>query len=208
MSATHRNPDPFEYDFPESSIQELRKLLGSKLERALPSLKFVANLYVSVCRLTRTPSDVRREVAKLLEIIEKAETAIEGLSPDARQLLRYATDLDASSGADTPISAYYTLTQTAATLKSARLSVRHLCKRPRNSPATLLASGVAGSLAFAGVPLSKGRDGLFARVLSVVWYALEPDRAPVEIFPYIRAAVDIGLNQNPELKVRRGRPRK
>jgi hypothetical protein len=71
-----------------------------------------------------------------------------------------------------------------------------------------LAVSVASSFAKAEVPLSKGRDGLFARVLAVIWHAADPENVPEEVFRYVREAVDLVAADRPELRAPKGRPKR
>ena len=200
--------DPFDYQFSPSTVHELRDLLGAKLDAALPSLRFVAGMYEAIKQKANRPEKARMELSRLEALLQRTESAIAKLSPDATAILQRTIDWDASSADNSYVTGIRTLAHARNACARARVAVKDAQVRPMNSPAILLAAGVAGSLSAARLPLSKGRDGLLARVLAVVWYAVDPECAPVEIFRYLQAAVDIGLRQHPELKAPKGRPRK
>jgi hypothetical protein len=196
------------YEFSPATLQELRHLLGNRLDAALPILMAAANFYSDGQPFSNVAASVRNEIARVIALVEKTEVAIKRLSPGARQLLHHTTDYDASLGAKEWISVDYTLSRLAVVCERVRLASKDALVRPINSPGMVLAVGVAYALAHAEVPLSKGREGKVARVLEVVWYALAPDRDPQRLMPDLRAAVNMVLSENPKLKARRGRPRK
>lgn len=189
--------------FPPATLHELRELLGSRLDAALPWLEVAAAFYEMVLPLA-LPADVRNEIKALVELLGETTNAIKKLSPDAVALCSHLND-PTVSGARVHI--HQSLIQVAEACEQARVASRIACGKV-DSPATVLATGVAGALAIAEVSLSKGRDGLFARVLAVVWHAADPDNAPEDTFRYVRAAVDIVLADHPGLRAHRGRPKR
>jgi len=92
------NVNPFEYQFPEPTLQELHDLLGEKFDAALPSLKLAANI-CSARPFSKISSSARKDVTKLLQLLKDTEDAIAALSPEARALLHDTTDYDASAAA-------------------------------------------------------------------------------------------------------------
>jgi len=87
-----------------------------------------------------------------------------------------------------------------------RLLVKIAQREIPNAPSRFLAYGVAGGLAHARVHLAKSRDGILARVLTEVWYAVDPDDVPEDVLPYVRQAADFVRSQDATLAPLRGRP--
>lgn len=205
---TRVKADLFAYEFGPSTLRELSELLGKGFDKALPSLKLAAHFFSSGERFSHIPASVRKEVSNLIKLLEQIERGIDALSPEAKDLLHNTTNWDASASASQFVSVYYTLKRLASICAAARVSSEDALRRPLNSPALILATGVAAALADAEVPLSKGPGGTLVRVLEVMWHELAPDRGRADLFPEVKVVVDKMVAQNPALKARRGRPRK
>ena len=195
------------FQFSSDALAELRDLLGERLNNALQSLELAAGFCESGKRLRELSRRGRQELRRLEKKIATANIAIATLSPEATRFLQYRLDWSTSVASNQYVSSHWTMLQARQAGERARVVVVEAQKRPRNSMGVLLAAGVAGALSHAGVPLSKSRDGLFAKVLGVVWHDVDA-RAPEEVFRYVRAAVDIALRQDPHVRAPKGRPRK
>jgi hypothetical protein len=160
------------HEFSRETHRELRRLLGARLETALPSLQFIAGFYQSTRVFFEVSPETRKEIRKLQAVLKNVETVIGRIRRDTKQLLRHATDWSTSGATNTATSAYYTLLRAAQTCERARLAIGDVSLPPSHRAGTFLAAGVAGALSSAKIPLSKGRDGLLAKVLTVVWYDL------------------------------------
>jgi hypothetical protein len=193
-----------EGDFPSETVQELRELLGSKFNAASPWLEVAAAFYVAA-KTMNVSAKVRREIERLIDLLRKVEDATERLSPDAVALLGKLNDLKATNGIEPFVTIHHSLVQVSRACGRASDAVGIACDRV-DSPGTVLAVSVASALALAEVPISKGRDGLFARVLTVVWHGVDSDSVPEEISRYVRAAADQVLPSYPALRPPKGRP--
>ena len=197
-----------ESEFTSSDLKELRRIFGKSLDAALPGLKMAAAFYKGA-RERQVSSNVRTELLRLKAVLEKLKRTATALSPDAMLILERTFDYEAAVSHSSRPDGRGALAHATRASARARELVQNAQQGPRNSPGHLLASGVAGALSAARLPLSKGRDALLADVLRAVWQAVEPDRpdrVPEEMFPYIRAAANIGTRQDPELRAPKGRP--
>lgn len=212
-----RDEPPFR--FSAADLQELRDVLGDKLDGrsgagALLHLQFAAAVYRSVRDHAAGSRRARKELARLDALLRQVEELDAALSPDANLILERAwIDLNAPS-ASRDVDARQALSVAAGACAQVRARIKPLQSRSRalDNPGWFLAHGVAAALIAGGEPLSRGRDGSFARVLTVVWHAVEPKGAPEELFPYLKRAADVAGRVDPQLpkapKGRRPRRRK
>ena len=189
--------------FSDSAIEDLSRVLGNQFSFALPSLMLLIGPWKHRFEAARADLEARRQLPKLLAAIGRLEGVIEATEPVIKTLL-------AKAGA--PMRARgRTAAMELAALKTALARTRETVQRVKRTrtpfpPGDDLAGCVASALR--EVPLSKGRDGQFARVLSIVWHDLAGDDAPSELFPYLRRAVTAAVARGEALQVRRGRPPK
>jgi hypothetical protein len=203
-----KNPIPFEFN--EVDKAELRSLLKERFAKALPGLQIAADLFSIMRRRSVSSARSLQETERLEALLGRVENAAASLSPEAIWALQ--TTIDKRMSID--INAWVTAFDAVSIAVRACRRVRELLtqaqghRRPSIPSPHFLATSVGSALTHAGVPLSKGRDALFARVLTVVWHAVEPGAAPMDVFPYIKAAADFARLQDPQPRIQRGRPRK
>jgi hypothetical protein len=165
-----------------------------------------------LCQVVRATRSNRKRAKSEISRIERSLTDLvrldKELSSDCRSVLEGSWQPLTGSqyaNASQPLSvAVFAAAQALALLRKSGRSFDRLDLASR-----FLAHGVARAFVDAGLPLSKGRDGLLARVLTVVWHAVEPERVPSEVFPLIKVAVDTTFVMDPgSFAAPRGRPRK
>jgi len=196
------------YEFSASELRDLTHLLGDRLDKVLPSLEMVAYFYRSSLDRPRVPYAARRELAVLERFLQRTETAIANLTPGANYVLQHTIDETASMTATSWAFVYGidAVTEANSACARARSIVSKAKSYGAGSWKTALAFGVAGALTGAGLPVSKGRDGLFAKVLVLVWSSVEPEFTPVEVFRHLKRAADFSASRN-ALPPSKGRPR-
>ena len=200
-------PDAPSYDFTPLDLEELRELLGDRLPEALSGLQLAAAIYIGARSFRSQRRSTRTELQRLGATFVRTERAVAALSPVSREVLAALYDWRALRSGAPLVSGFEAVILAADACTDARNRLADLQTRSLNAAATLLAHAVAGALAGAQLPISKGRSGLFAKVLSVIWYAVDR-KAPTEVAPYVRIAASVARRNNPELAAPKGRPRR
>lgn len=189
--------------FPLDVVDELRQILGNEAaDVAMPSLEFAATMYraaVSQKRLSRTTRQELSRVDAALGRLLKIK-----LSPAATHLLGFAFDFEQDRDF---VTGWMVLSAAFDQCRRARGLIRDAVQRPVASPATRLVYTVAGAIRGAHQPVSSSRDGVFARVVTVVWNAVDPDGVPEDVFPYVRKAAAHARHTHPRVAPTKGRPR-
>lgn len=197
------------FTFTAPDLRDLHRLLGDRLEQALHGLQLGAAVYIAGREYEVATKSARRELEHLETLLHRIAAIERTLSRSAELILERTADHEAVLAGREYVTARTALAAAARASASALRALKRHRNRPMtNTAARMLAVAVAGGLSHANLPLSKGRDGLFARVLTLVWHAVEPERTPTEIFPYLRFAVDIARSDNPALAPPKGRPRR
>lgn len=196
------------FQFSNDTLGNLRRILGVEAaNRALPGLQLAAELY-AVSREHRTRlRNAREELSRTETLLRQVEKQITALSVDATYMLATTWDRDAVLSGEPLVRGREEVAKVAAQCHRAVRLIRIARRNTPHPPARLLAYGVAGALVHADQHLSKSRDGLFAKVLTEVWSAVEHAGGPEDVFPHIRPAADYARRQSPSAAPRKGRPR-
>lgn len=194
---------PFELS--PDALEDLRDLLGDNLATVLRFLEAAATAY-SVSR--RRESDdwrSRRQLQALHHTVEVLLSSIATLSPEATRMLERQFDFRApvlGTRGD----------QTLMVVREASERLQFLLagrkRMERNESVVLLGTVIGLGFAEARIPLSKGRNGLFGRVLAVVWHDVDPNSAREESVRSVNRAVGLVLRGHKDLTVKKGRPKK
>lgn len=177
----------------------------------LPTLERGASVYQSVREWQGDQRAARTGARRLCKALEVAATLIHNVSADTIKVLDGNVSAYTDGGPQTTWSAVETARQ--AMLEAARQlrTIESLFGKspgaPRDLARGILSVWTAVAVHDAGLTLTKSRSGQFARVLAVVFHAVDPDHAPQEFFDWIRLAVE-GVRAGRGIpEPRKGRPR-
>jgi hypothetical protein len=164
-----------QFPFPADVLKRIRAILGPQAtDLALRGLRRTAGFYDRVRGQKRSLSASQKQLARLATVLGRVQVFSNTLSPDALYTLCHTYDLKALE-AHKPFARGDEALRVAMLACDRALHLVQIARRgPRNKPKALLAVGIAGALSNAHQPLSKGADGLFARVLTEVWHAVDP----------------------------------
>jgi hypothetical protein len=192
--------------FTETALQDLHECLGDKLGGALPYLKLTVVLHRSAKDYAAASRRAQKQLSTLKALLRRVEKITTTLSPDTNLILERASiDMNAPLISSEPLTAREALSAAVRACAQVRARLGTPSRR-RDRAAWFLPHGVARALRAVGEPLSKGRDGLFGRVLTLVWHEAEPNGSPEEVFPYLKGATDVARMLDPKLpKPARGR---
>jgi hypothetical protein len=197
------------FEFPPDVLQRIRAILGPhETDLVLPRLRRAATFYIYARQRDRSLSGAQKQLARLATVLARVQMFRKTLSLAALYTLRQTYDFQAIETGEPAVTGDEVLLVAIAECDRALNLVQRALKKKPNNPKVLFAVGIAVALGGAQQRLSKGADGLFARVLTEVWFAVDPDGWPKDVTPYVRQAVDLAVRHNPELRAPRGRPHK
>ena len=199
----------FQFQFPTETLDRLRELLGKPaLDLALPGLMMGAYLYAHAREAGTREQKAARELLRIEKTLLAVEALNARLSVETIGLLDRAYDRNVALAGGPFVNAHQTLSDAVVACEQARVLVKIAQKPPPNAPSTLLTHGVANGLARTRQQLSKSRDGMFASVLTEVWYAVDRDGVPDDILPFVREAANFLRDHDRTLTPTKGRPRR